>query len=65
MIKLTRLNGKSFVLNCEVITQIESTPDTVITLNSGEKLMVEEKVDDVIKKTIEFKKKWFYLQDKD
>ncbi len=55
MIKLTRLNGKAFVLNCELIRSMESTPDTVITLTVGEKLMVKEGVDEVIQATIAYR----------
>jgi flagellar protein FlbD len=54
MIKLTRLNGKEFVLNAEMIQFVESTPDTVITLTNREKIVVKESVDMVIKKVIEF-----------
>ncbi len=55
MIKLTRLNGKEFVLNCEFIKSIESTPDTVITLTLGDKMMVKETVDEVIRATVEYR----------
>ncbi|MCM2322860.1 MAG: flagellar FlbD family protein [Oligoflexia bacterium] len=59
MIKVSRLNGKEFVVNCELIKFIEATPDTVLTLVSGEKLMVRESVDDVIRATMEFRQKIF------
>ena len=59
MIRLTRINGKQFVLNCVLIKYLESTPDTVITLTSGEKLMVLEAVDAVIQATILFRQKLF------
>ena len=55
MIKLSRLNGKEFLLNCEMIKTIEATPDTVITLASGEKLMVRESVDDVLSRTVAYR----------
>lgn len=57
MIELTRINGKKFILNCELIKFIESTPDTVITLTQGEKLMVKEDVDSVIRATVSYRKK--------
>lgn len=47
MISVTRLNGKGFVLNCELIRTIESVPDTVITLTDSEKLLVLETVDEL------------------
>ena len=55
MIRLHRLNGKEFVLNCELIKTIEATPDTVITLTTGEKMMVRDSVDDVIRETVSFR----------
>lgn len=59
MIRLTRLNGKDFMLNCELIKSIEATPDTVITLTQGEKLMVLEKVDAVIEATVAYRQRIF------
>jgi flagellar protein FlbD len=56
MIKLKRLSGDEFVLNAEYIKFIEETPDTIITLRDGEKLIVSEKIDDVIKRVIEYKR---------
>ncbi|MCF6093830.1 flagellar FlbD family protein [Microaerobacter geothermalis] len=48
MIQLTRFNGTTFVLNCFLIETIEATPDTVITLNNGKKMVVKESVDEII-----------------
>jgi flagellar protein FlbD len=47
MIKLTHLNGKTFTLNALFIEQIESLPDTTITLSNGKKLIVSETEDEV------------------
>ena len=55
MIELSRLNGKKFILNCELIKFIESTPDTVITLTTGDKVMVLEPVDKVLQDTMKFR----------
>lgn len=55
MIKVTRLNGKEFVVNAELIEFVESTPDTVITLVSGKKIIVRECVDDVIDRVVRYK----------
>ncbi|HOC09449.1 MAG TPA: flagellar FlbD family protein [Bacillota bacterium] len=57
MIKVTRLNGKEFVVNAEQIEFAEETPDTVISLISGKKIVVNENVDQVIEKVIEYKKR--------
>lgn len=50
MINLTRLNRSKITLNAIFIEQVESTPDTVITLVSGKKLHVLETVDEVTEK---------------
>lgn len=57
MIRLSRLNGKEFVVNADSIKFIEATPDTVITLTDGDKLMVRESVDQVIHMTMNYKKR--------
>lgn len=54
MISLTRLNGERFVLNCEVIRTVEERPDTVITLLSGERMVVKEEIGDVVRKVIDY-----------
>ena len=59
MISLTRLNGKVFILNSDLIEFVEETPDTVISLTTGKKLVVSETVDDVIVKIVEYKKRIF------
>lgn len=57
MIKVKRLNDKEFVVNSELILFIESTPDTVITLTTGQKIVVLESVDDIIKKVVDYRAK--------
>ncbi|RBP95253.1 flagellar protein FlbD [Cytobacillus firmus] len=42
MIKVSRLNGKTFVLNALYIETVESFPDTTITLTNGKKYVVKE-----------------------
>jgi flagellar protein FlbD len=54
MIALTRLNGQRFVVNAEKIRYIESTPDTVVCYDTGEKLMVKESMQDVMRKAIDY-----------
>ncbi len=56
MIKLTRLNHQPFVLNADLIEHIEATPDTVISLITGQKLMVIESAAEVIERVIEFRR---------
>ena len=54
MIKLTRLNGQSFVVNAEKIRTVEATPDTVVCCETGERLMVKETLDEVIRRAIQY-----------
>ena len=54
MIKLTKLNGSEFVLNAEFIKFVERTPDTLITLRDGEKFMVKEQVEEVVRRAVEY-----------
>ncbi len=54
MIKLTRRNGNSFVLNAELIKFIEEVPDTIITLRDGEKILVAEDADTVVDRALEY-----------
>jgi flagellar protein FlbD len=61
MIKVTRLNGVGYYLNCEHIETMESTPDTLITLRDGKKLLVSETSEEIIEKIIEYKKRIFDL----
>ena len=42
MIEVTRLNGKGLTINSDLIEMIEETPDTVITLTTGKKIIVKE-----------------------
>lgn len=54
MIRVAKLNGEVFYVNPFEIEFIEETPDTVISLKSGRKVLVSEKADTVIEKMIEF-----------
>jgi flagellar protein FlbD len=55
MIELTRLNRHSFVLNSDLVETVENTPDTVITLITGQKLLVREDASEVVRRVIEFR----------
>lgn len=56
MIRLTRYDSTVFVVNCDIIQYVESTPDTILTLTTGDKLMVRESADEIIARVIEFKR---------
>ena len=47
MIDVTRMNGKMYTLNSDLIETIEETPDTVITLTNGKKFIVKETRQDI------------------
>jgi flagellar protein FlbD len=51
MIHLTRLNGNSLVVNSDLIKYVEASPDTVLTLVNGEKIVVLESCDEVVSRT--------------
>ncbi|SEJ56100.1 flagellar FlbD family protein [Demequina mangrovi] len=48
MISLTRLNGQRFAVNPDLIQRAEATPDTIVTLVDGTKLLVKEGIDEVV-----------------
>jgi flagellar protein FlbD len=48
MIMLTRLNGPPFALNPDLIERAEATPDTVLTLCDGHKMLIAETVEELI-----------------
>jgi len=56
MIRLTRINRVPLVLNSDLIEHMEATPDTVIALTNGQKLVVLESADEVVQKVIEFRR---------
>jgi flagellar protein FlbD len=61
MIELTRTNSRKIVLNAELIEFIEATPDIVITMTNGVKVLVIEPVEEIIKRVIEYKNKIYYF----
>jgi len=42
MIELNKINGSTVLVNCDLIEYVEETPDTVVTLTTGRKLIVKE-----------------------
>jgi flagellar protein FlbD len=55
MIELTRLNGNPMVLNSDLIKTAEASPDTMLTLITGEKLIVRETCDEVTDRVLEYR----------
>jgi flagellar protein FlbD len=59
MIALTRINGDPVVVNADLIEHLDTTPDTIITLTTGHKIVVRERVEAVVDRVIEFKRAIF------
>ena len=59
MIEVTRLNDTKLIINAELIEKIEESPDTIITLTSGNKLIVKESRQEVKNLVILYKKEIF------
>jgi flagellar protein FlbD len=55
MIQLTRLNGDKLYVNCDLLKYAEASPDTVLTLLTGEKIVVRESCEDVVALGISFR----------
>lgn len=56
MVHLTRLNGSKVVINADLIEFIEELPDTIVTLSTGQKIMVHESVEEIIERVKEYKR---------
>lgn len=54
MIFLTKLDGKQFMLNEQLIESVTETPDTVIVLSNGHSYIVRESMNELYNKTIEY-----------
>ena len=57
MFLVTRLNGTRVYLNAELVKSVEPTPDAVITLTTGEKVVAKEPVEVIIGRIIEYQQK--------
>jgi flagellar protein FlbD len=56
MIALNRLNNQSIMVNADLIETLEATPDTVVTLTSGNKLIVRDSPEEIQAKIIDYKR---------
>ena len=59
MIHLTRMHNRPFLLNCDLIEMVEETPDTVVTMTTGRKFLVEETADEILERVIRFRNRCF------
>ena len=56
MIVVKKINGQEIIVNCDLIETIEFAPHAVMTLTTGEKIIVDETRDDILRKVIEYKR---------
>ncbi|MBI5582918.1 MAG: flagellar FlbD family protein [Deltaproteobacteria bacterium] len=56
MIQVTRLDHTPMIVNPDLIIFMEETPDTVITLSNGEKILVQERISEIIHRVIQFRR---------
>ena len=54
MIGLTKLNNQTFVVNADLIKFVEATPDTLVTLTTGERILVKESTEEVIRRVVQY-----------
>jgi len=57
MIRVTRINNHSILLNSDLIEQIETVPDTTIALTTGQRLFVQESADEILSRIVEFRRR--------
>lgn len=62
MIEVTRLNNTKVIINADLIEKVEESPDTIITLTSGNKIIVKESRQEVRNLVILYKKEIFYRE---
>jgi flagellar protein FlbD len=62
MIELTRLNGHPIIINAELIKFVEQNPDTVITLVTGDKMVVREAAPEVMHRVLDYRRKLLHLE---
>ena len=56
MIVVKKVNQQEIIVNCELIETIAFTPDAVMSLTTGEKIIVDETREDLLRKIIEYKR---------
>jgi flagellar protein FlbD len=54
MVSLTKLNNQTVILNADLIKFIESTPDTMITMTTGDRLIVKETSEEVVRRVVQY-----------
>jgi len=57
MIRVTRLNNQQFVVNADLVEFLESTPETIISMTTGRKIVIKESIDEVIERIGEYRRR--------
>jgi len=57
LISLRRLNNQPIMVNADLIESLEETPDTVVTLTSGNKLLVRDSMEEIQSKIVDYKRR--------
>jgi len=55
LIQVSRINGKSYFLNPHLVECIEETPDTVVTLTTGKKVVVDQSADEIVEAILRYR----------
>jgi flagellar protein FlbD len=57
MIKLTRLDNRELVVNADLIEFLEATPETIVSMTTGRKVVVKEQLGEVVRRIVEFRQR--------
>jgi len=57
MIHVKRLDDSELIINSDMIEFIEQTPDTIITLADGKKILTKQSPEEVINLIVEFRQR--------
>ena len=59
MIEVTRYDNSKLVINVDLLERVEECPETILTFINGKQVIVKESKDEIIQKTVEFKRRVF------
>jgi flagellar protein FlbD len=65
VIRVTRLNGKEYYINPHLIEYIEIRPDTTLMMTSGKSVVVLEKVEELIDRIVEYRRRIGYFKNEE
>lgn len=57
MIQLNRLSGEEFLLNADLIKYVEARPDTFVTLTTGDRIVVQQLPEEVLRKALDYQQR--------